>query len=237
MRGGLRWLSAGLGAAAGAYGAYVAVTWLRYGRPSRPRPEQLDPHLDRFIPYYDIAERHHIEIDAPAHTTLAVAGEIDLMEAPLARAIFRARAALLGTVPDIEVRPRGLLAFTKSLGWGVLADEPGRELVMGAVTRPWEANVVFTPLPPADFASFDEPGYVKIVWTLRADPLGPTTSVFRTETRAVATDAIARARFRRYWSLVSPGIIIIRWALLQPLKAEAERRARAGSTAARASVT
>ena len=237
MRPILRWLAASLGAAAGGYAAYVAVTWLRYGHPSTPRPEQEDEHLDRFMPRPDIAERHHIHIDAPAETTLAVASDIDLMDAPLARAIFRAREALLGATPDMVERPRGLLAFTKSIGWGVLVDEPGRELVMGAVTRPWEANVVFTPLPPADFASFNEPGYVKIVWTLRADPLGVTTSLFRTETRAVATDAIARARFRRYWSLLSPGIIIIRWAMLQPLKAEAERRARAGSTVAPASVT
>jgi len=33
-------------------------------------------------------------------------------------------------------------------------------------------------------------------------------------------------RARRYWSLVSPGIIIIRAVTLQPVKREAERRAR-----------
>jgi hypothetical protein len=63
------------------------------------------------------------------------------------------------------------------------------------------------------------------VWTLRADPAGLRRSIFRTETRAVATDTKARIRFRRYWSLLSPGIITIRWVALQPVKAEAERRA------------
>ena len=67
---------------------------------------------------------------------------------------------------------------------------------------------------------------MKIVWTLRADPLGPAESMFRTETRAVSTDPASRARFRRYWSFLSPGIILIRWLSLGPLKAEAERRAR-----------
>lgn len=98
---------------------------------------------------------------------------------------------------------------------------------MGAVTQPWEANVVFRPLPPGEFAVFDEPDYVKIVWTLRADPIGADVSIFRTQTRAVATDAAARAKFRRYWSFVSPGIILIRWAALKPLRADAERRAHA----------
>jgi hypothetical protein len=32
-------------------------------------------------------------------------------------------------------------------------------------------------------AAFNDPDYVKIVWTLRADPVDATHSVFRTETR------------------------------------------------------
>jgi len=42
----------------------------------------------------------------------------------------------------------------------------------------------------------------------------------------MTTDPAARAKFRRYWSFLSPGIIVIRWVSLRPLKAEAERRAR-----------
>ena len=103
---------------------------------------------------------------------------------------------------------------------------------MGAVTQPWSANVVFHPLPPQEFAAFDQPDYVKIVWTLRADPIGDNASVFRTATRAVATDAAARGKFRRYWSFLSPGIILIRWVSLAPLKADAERRARLAIRAA-----
>ena len=89
----------------------------------------------------------------------------------------------------------------RSIGWGVLADVPGREIVMGAITQPWLADVVFRALPPEEFAAFDEPGFVKIAWTLRADPVTATTSIFRTETRVTTTDPTARARFRRYWSL------------------------------------
>ena len=99
---------------------------------------------------------------------------------------------------------------------------------MGAVTQPWKANVVFRSLPPHEFAAFHEPDYVKIGWTLRADPIGANTSIFRTETRAVATDSAARAKFRRYWSFLSPGIILIRWTSLKPLRADAERRTSPG---------
>jgi hypothetical protein len=118
------------------------------------------------------------------------------------------------------------VAEVRSLGWGVLAEIPGREIVVGAATVPWEPNVTFRAIAPHQFATFREPGYVKIAWTLRADPVGPAESIFRTETRAIATEPGARRRFRRYWSLLSPGIIVIRWMSLRPLRTEAERRAR-----------
>lgn len=225
-RRGLKWAAGAIGAAAGAYAGYAGVTWLRYGHPAPATPENADPLLDRFIPIYDVVERHHIHVAAAAEITFAAACEQDLMEQPIVRTIFRAREVVLGSDPDTTAHPRGLLERMKTIGWGVLAEVPGREVVMGAVTQPWEANVVFRPLPPAEFEAFNEPGYVKIAWTLRADPSGPGASIFRTETRAVATDPAARATFRRYWAFLSPGIILIRWAALRPLRAEAERRAR-----------
>ena len=220
-----QWLSMSAGIAAAAYATYTGVTWLRYGHPSSPAPEDQDPLLDRFMPVYDIAERHHIRVAAPADVTFIAACETDLQESPIARVIFRAREVILGSDADAVARPTGLFALTQSLGWRVLAEVPTREVVMGAATRPWEANVTFRGVPPDEFAAFDEAGYVKIAWMLRADPLSPIESVFRTETRVIATDATARAKFRRYWSLVSPGIIAIRWVMLQPVKREAEREA------------
>jgi hypothetical protein len=84
--------------------------------------------------------------------------------------------------------------------------------------------VAFQAVDPEAFARFDEPGYVKIAWTLRADPVGGG-SVYQTETRAVATDGDARRRFRTYWAFVMPGTWLIRRLSLGPLRREAERRA------------
>ena len=220
-----RWCSIGAAVMAAAYAAYVSAAWLRYGHASDAAPDERDQRLDEFMPTYDVVERHHIRVHAPSAITFAAASELDLMDSRIARAIFKGRELILGSEPDTVGRPRGLLAFTKSIGWGVLAEVPDRQIIMGGVTQPWEANPVFRPLPPAEFAAFDDPGFVKIAWTLRADAVTATESVFRTETRAIATDDTARRKFRRYWSLLSPGIIIIRWSLLEPLKREAERRA------------
>jgi hypothetical protein len=223
----LKWSAGAFGLATAAYAGCVARAWINYGHSSLPRPEEADPALDRFMPVYDVAERHHIRIAAPADVAFAAACEANLNDSAIVRAIFKSRELILGSHAEQATQPRGLLALTTSLGWGVLAEIPGREVVMGAVTQPWKANVVFRKIAPELFAAFDEPDYVKITWTLRADPISASTSVFRTETRALATDASARRAFKRYWSVFSPGIVVIRWMMLWPLKAEAERHARA----------
>lgn len=216
-------LAAGAATAGGAYATWVAFSWLRYGRPRKARGEAADPLLDQLMPDHDVCERHRVAVGAPADVTLAAARDIDPNDSRIVRAIFKARELIVQGKADAVERPSGIFEGMKAIGWGVLA-ENGHEIVMGAVTRPWEPNPVFRPLPPDEFTAFSEPDHVKIVWTLRADPQPDGSSVFRTETRAVATDAAARKKFRRYWAFFSPGIILIRAAMLPLVKAEAERR-------------
>ena len=227
LRSGAHWLAAGIGFAAASYGAYVAVTWCRYGHPAPAvHPEDTDLLLDRFMPAYEVVERHHVQVAAPADATFSAACDMNLQQSPIIRAIFGVRQLILGGRSESSCVPPGLVAQAKAWGWGVLAEVPGREILFGAATQPWVANPVFRALPPDEFRTFAEPGYVKIAWTLRTDRIGDTKSVFRTETRVTSTDAISRAKFRRYWALLSPGIILIRRASLGPLKTDAELRAR-----------
>src|SRR5262245_7623916 len=65
-----RWLAAGVGVGAGVYAASAGLAWTRYGRPTRPSGPQRDELLDRVMPRYDIVERHHVRVDAPAAVTL-----------------------------------------------------------------------------------------------------------------------------------------------------------------------
>ena len=217
----LRAATAAAGSALAAWSAYAGYAWLRYGKSRcHAAPDGL---LDPFMPVCEVAERHEIEVGAPAATTYAAARAVDLDDSCACRAIFRVREWLLGA--DSRAAPRaGLLAQTLALGWGVLTEDPGREIIVGAVTQPWRANVKFHALPPEQFAAFDTPGYAKIVWTLAAEPRGPDKSIFRTETRVATTDPESRRRFRLYWSVFSPGILLIRSRSLALVKAEAERR-------------
>jgi hypothetical protein len=145
---------------------------------------------------------------------------------PLVRAIFRGRELLMHSAPTEQRPPQPLVDEVLSIGWGVLAQESGREIVLGAVTQPWKSDVKFRSLPPDEFAAFNEPGFAKIAWTMRAEPIGPNTSLFYTETRVATTDTDARRRFRRYWTMVSPGVRMIRRESLRLVRAVAEHRYR-----------
>ena len=213
----------GLGILGIGYLSFAATAWARFGHPRPPHPDEVDPLLDRFIPSYEVVERHQIRVGAPAAVTLFTAKNAALNESPLVRGIFRARELALGADPAAAASNGGMLEQLQGIGWRVLAEIPDREVVVGAVTQPWMPNVIFRGIDPDAFRTFDEPFYVKIAWTLRVDPVDDTSCIFRTETRVLTTDADARSRFRWYWARFSPGIALIRRAMVQAVKHHAER--------------
>jgi hypothetical protein len=190
------------------------------GGPSGARLAVLDPYIAR----PDAGGRHEITIDAPPSLVLEVARAFDMESIALVRAIIRLRAWMLGARGLQARRPGGLVAETLAMGWGRLEDVPDRYFIAGAACQPWKGDVVFAPIPPDRFATYAEPDRVKIAWTLEAEPLDGGRTRFATETRAVATDDGARAKFRRYWRTFGIGIVVIRWLILPALRREAERR-------------
>lgn len=179
--------------------------------------------IDAFIPRADAAESHEILIQAPAEVVFGVALNFDLLSIPLVRAIFRLRELVFGIKPKPRIRAKGFVAETMELGWQVLAYDSGRELVMGAVTQPWVGDVKFRGVPPEKFSSFAEPLFVKIVWTLEAEPVDAHTTRFRTQTRVLATDEDARRKFLRYWAFAGLFIVLIRRLANRAIRRVAER--------------
>ncbi len=199
------------------YAAYAAATWAGYGRAKR-----RDSLLDGVMPEYELRLHHSVHINAPAGVTFDAMQNMDFERSPIVQALFRAREIVLHARHVDRPMPTGLLAQLADLGWTIVAREAGRELVFATITQPWQANPVFRGLPSDEFVRFNEPGYAKIAFTLRVDPVDATKSIARTETRVQTTDPVSHDRFRRYWALLSPGIELIRRVLLQQLKAEAE---------------
>ena len=217
--------AAGLALAAAA--GYVGVQWTRYGHVD-PERHPSDPLVDRFLPDPVVDEYHSLRVTAPAPMTFEAAKKMDLQASPFVKGIFALRAipTMLKGEPLRLGGSEGIIKDSLAGGWGLLAEEPGREIVIGTYTQPWHENVEFRALEPDAFAGFDEPGFVKIVVSLAAEPLGPQESLFVTRTRVATTDEEARRKFRRYWAPMSSGIILIRYLTLPLVRKAAEREAR-----------
>jgi hypothetical protein len=212
-------------AVAAGWGLWAGIAWLSYGKVG-PAPDD-DRLVTVVMPRYEVAERQQRLVAAPWQTTFAVTQRFDLQQSPVVSAVFSARERLLRTPgePAGSLHPMSrqpLVQQVLALGWRVVAANPGRELVFGAVTQPWRPTVQFRGLSPERFTAFDSAGYAKIVWSIAVDSLGPRLSRVRTETRAVTTDAAARSRFRRYWAIFSPGILLIRFEALRTIASQAQ---------------
>jgi hypothetical protein len=225
-------MGAGAGAVAMLGVGYAGFTWYRYGKVARGGPR--NPLVDQFMPKYEVREVHQTRVAAPADVTFGVAYDLDLRRSTIVRAIFTGRELLMGGERSKREYAPAFLDEVLDQGWRVLAEEPGRELVIGAATQPWKADVEFRGLAPEEFADFSEPGYAKIVWTLAVKPMGENASVFTTETRVATTDPESRSRFRKYWSVFSPGILLIRYETLRLVRREAEHLALSEPAAASA---
>ena len=174
------------------------------------------------MPEYDMVERHSIDIDAEPETAYSAAKTTDLGRSIPIQVLFGIRA-----IPAILRGQRmPILSLTiedlTSVGFVVLEEEPGVEIVVGAVGRFWRPANNIEHINPEDFFHFDEPGFAKGVMNLRADDDG-IGSILSTETRVICTDDAARRYFRRYWKLIGPFSGLIRRLMLQKMKTSAER--------------
>jgi len=81
--------------------------------------------LDPFVPAPDVRGRHSTLVKAPADLVQQVGRDFDMQSIPAVHAIFWLRTKLMGA-RAAPARGTGIVASTRSLGWGVLLDEPGR---------------------------------------------------------------------------------------------------------------
>jgi hypothetical protein len=98
---------------------------------------------------------------------------MDLQAAPIVKGIFWLRAVptMLRGQLSRPPGPRGLVEETLGLGFGVLAEVPNREIVVGTYSQPWHQQVIFHPLPPRSSPPSPSPG------TSRSrTPSGPSRS-------------------------------------------------------------
>lgn len=184
--------------------------------------------LDSIVPVYQFSEFHDITIDAPAAETYRAICAVTSDEIVLLRTLTWIRRFGQSAPPGV-LNPPGEKAFCDvalQSGFFLLADDPGREMVLGTfVTTPRAARSH----PPkavtaATFADVRSPGFGIAVLNFRLQSIEPTRTRLSTETRVFTTDLTTRRLFTPYWRLIYPGSSIIRASWLRAIKRRAEGR-------------
>ena len=103
-----------------------------------------------------------------------------------------------------------------------LDEDFGRELVIGAIGRPARRGLAWRHTLAAEFADFDEPGFVKLVMSFSLGPVGDGRTLLSCETRGAGTDPRAARRLLRRWRVASPLLARLLRRQLHGIREEAE---------------
>ncbi|MGP4050416.1 hypothetical protein [Streptomyces sp. 2A115] len=193
--------------------------------------------LDGALPEFEFSRLECVALAATPPVAYEAARGLDLLtiHSPLLNAAVwarglpeRLRGRSMPTPPSLRVAD---LFDTAGEAWGgqpwvALGENPGRELVFGAVGKPWRASIEWRRVEPQHFTSYDEAGWAKMAAAFVVHPYGTQRSLLTYEARTTCTDPASTARFGRYWTLVSPGIGVVLRGALHAVRATAEQASR-----------
>jgi hypothetical protein len=202
--------------------------------PERFRSSPREPALiDDYMPSFDAVERHAVVVRAPPAEVYAALRTVDFGASIVIRALLAlralpgrlARARTPARAAGAPPRARPALTLDTALrnGFVVLAEAPGRELLLGVAGRFWTPAGSRLATNPEQFRGPMPPGTARGAWnfTVRAHPRGTHLA---TETRVQCADPASRRRFRAYWLLVRPFSGLIRHRMLAAIRRAAEQR-------------
>jgi len=184
--------------------------------------------LSKVMPAHSLREIDHVAVTVPPERAWPAARGFDAARIPIVRALFVLRilpdrfAALARHRPQPSVASVGVGSIERSRdpGFQVLGEEPGREIVVGAIGRFWNPNIEWKAVAPDAFRHFTEPGWGKVAWSVRVDPRESGGSFILFDVRVGATDPVSFERFRPYWALIGGFSRGIRRALLRSVAKE-----------------
>jgi hypothetical protein len=176
--------------------------------------------IDDWLPRYDENEFHAKEIAAtPAavETALRALKPGDLPLTGLLMGLRTLPARLTGRRRQ-RAPSRPLLEGVQSMGFVMLDERPGEQMVLGVAGKFWRprGDGVDSLDGPEAFRDYARPGSVRAVWDFVLEPVAGGTRL-STETRIAGTDADGTRTFRRYWRIVHPGSALIRLEMLRAI--------------------
>ncbi|WP_246868634.1 hypothetical protein [Saccharopolyspora sp. ASAGF58] len=176
--------------------------------------------VDDFAARYDVGAVEHLVVDAPPETMYQALRHLDLLTIRSRTADLAMWARGLPERLKRRVPPRVPTRLTYddlciSGDWVLLGEQPGREVVFGAVGRFWTPIVRMEEITAEEFAEYGKPGRGKIVTSLSVRPYGRRGSLATYDIRTTLDDPITRRIFTLYWRTVSPFVKAIMRATLR----------------------
>ena len=190
--------------------------------------------IDRYLPRFDVRERHHLRVHASPAAAYAALRTADFARSPVVGLLLALRAipaALSQGVAGMRaLTGRGgravTLASFEERGFRILEDREPEELVLGLEGQFWRASGgVCTPSVDAFLCSTPAAGMARAVWNFRVWAKAPDSCEISTETRVLCSSSEVRRRFLPYWWIIRLGSGAIRGAMLRAIRDEAERGA------------
>ena len=171
------------------------------------------------IPSPRLRELDSVDVAASPEVVWKLLRHGDLARSPLVRALFAIRTLperlASKDVPPFSARLDDLVSTEQRPGFQILAEEPAREVAVGAIGKVWRLEIPFTHVDgAAAFAAFDTTGWIKVAWAIRVTPRGDAGARVEVEVRVAATDDASWKRFERYFRIIGPGSRFIRASLL-----------------------
>lgn len=186
--------------------------------------------IDDWLPEYDATAVRAILIEAPAEVVYDAILKLDLSRCSKIVDILNWLRILperlshllhrepMGEAPD-QLTWEDILRDTPWIG---LSQDPGRELVIGAVGKFWRPVIDWVEVDPAEFADFDEPGFARLAVAFTLRPQTDDRTLLTYESRTWGTDQEASRKFLRYWKVIGPFAGLMMRQALDVIKADAE---------------
>jgi hypothetical protein len=179
--------------------------------------------LDRLLPAPRKHEVQCVDLAAPPRVVWEHVRHGNLGDTPFIRALFALRtlpSRVAGEpVGDTHVRIDELVSTPEKPGFQLLGEDEGRELVVGAIGKVWQLDIPFVHVEsPEAYADFAEPGWIKVAWSIRLEPLGDAATRLVFDLRVDATDESSWTKFARYWLVIGPGSHFIRSTFLSGMR-------------------
>lgn len=178
--------------------------------------------IDSFVPVPDAAEKHSIEIAANRQAVYRTLWTADLGGSWIVKGLL-----LLRSLPQFLLRPRTrrtranraiTLQTLIDAGFGVLAEEPNREIVLGVTGPFWRPVGNVLPFSEEAFRGPVRSGVARAVWNFAVEEMDNGRTILSTETRIVCGDRSSRRKFRAYWLFVRPFSGLIRRLMLRAVR-------------------